>query len=236
MEELNYEIYGYTGHKWMRITEDGWNRTHFYARLPDGFDSRNVTHVETLWDDPNYCDNIKGYKIYWNNGDEINEFKATPNGGTSYWNNIEVLPYSDRNLYELIDPLVELARKLNIETDLDYVYTDYEPVRVRGLLGEISNSVDNKVRLLKLIEGKDIMSLLKQLDEEKVKNEKLTEQCTYKDNSIDVLLKELAEAENNLKKEKERVKELEERVALFESEREDYKTELLDKIKMVLSQ
>lgn len=227
MDDLDWVIYGYKGHRWMRIVD---RHDKFYGLVPEEFDVEKVVKVREIWKDSNYCDDLRGYEIYWNNGCE--SFKVTD--GCKWWNEQQILPYSDHRLYKLVDDFIELAHTLNISTDLYYEYENYNFDEVVKLSSKISKHVEDNVRLTKLLEGTDLLTLIKKLDESNIKNDELIDETKSLINLIDSLRKQLSVLGTDLKKEKARNSQLEAEVARLTAERNSYKKEMLEKLKKAL--
>lgn len=227
------QLYGFRGNRWVRATGDGWlGGSYFYSRVPDTFRLNDVKVVAHIWTDPNYCDRIKGYNLVLYDGTEIHT-KHPP----SY---DKPLPFSDPDLYELVDKILELDEQLHPKETHDSDSDNECPATpsvsdVLEIVEKISTTALDQRRLTDLLKGKDIYALVKDLDTANLKIKTLKEARERQEFVEKRLRNELStemETNNKLKQQMQAVQA--ENIQL-KAERDGYKTDIINKVQETLS-
>jgi hypothetical protein len=220
VKDVKIDLYGFRGHRWVRV-HGNWGKC-FHAAVDDNFTLNMIRKCIPMWGDPNYCEDLYGYKLDCTDAKQIE---------TSAWS--PPLPYGDVELYSLVTAVLDLATALNLDTEV--IKREYSVNDILTLMGNITTSATEQHRLLELLKGKDTHTLLKELDAANLRAQALTGE----------LDKNAAARKNlglKLKKDQERIgalealiKALEQENARFLAERGDHKKMVLTKIQGALA-
>lgn len=243
--ELKYELYGFRGQKWIRISRNtGFSGpTYYYARVPDEFEFKYVDHCGYKWRDANYCDDLEGFNITCCLPGHENSHLIEARARSHYH---KELPYGDPELYKVVDILLETGKefglKINIkdeyseshdgEVEINYKYDCADILDLAEAINDRSTESNRKINLLqgtsifdlvdKLDETNEMLKDTKsELDEEKDKNKELQNVLDRKDREITQLRMQF----DRLYTEHSQLK----------AEREGYQKAIVEKIRETLS-
>lgn len=224
IDDVEFTLYGYKNNKWLTGIEKQRyivDNERVYAKVDDKFSLNDIKEVSFIWLDRTYREGFVGFKLKLKDGDKIKLL---------HMNNY--LPYHDDiNFYPLINEVIELAERLNI----DYGPVYYSVNEIVDVMQNISNTAIDHQRMLNLLKGKELFTLVDDLDRANCKIEDLESDNTAAKDEITKLKLELKVSQDETTGLKLKLAKSQRKVAALESVQEKYKQDILTVLRETLS-
>jgi len=229
---LKSKVYGFRDHKWIRA--EGPHEEYYYARVPNNFKCKYITGWASRWRDNYYCEGFMGHVISWYHVEREDELPECENIETSCPSRygLTPLPYENPELYELIDMLLDTNNELGLECELD---SDYDHDEVITLMGALCTQATDQHRRLDLLKGKDIYTLITDLDAAKIQLTKANEAITQQTHERADLVEELTKTNARNVLLTHQLNEAKAEVQRLMTEREGHKKEVIAKLQEAIS-